>query len=252
LPADRVSSIWVCRTNPFSTLERFAPTVHQVIINPFALSSTLPPGPETTVWPGIDHPWLNHLRQLRAAAGPDNRMLACIDLEGEPTYFQDRPATFEEVQWSVFAVIGADFEGLVWRRELVGSSGAARFQRLQAKLRRHTTQLGLARSVGWVRETQGLPCSAVATDETLYICALHPQYMAFKADGASIKLPLAPKGTTFRIDVRPPTGVVIESASTLGGMAVEVQKHNQHWRIEHELSGGGQMLVCVIGDEQSD
>ena len=84
MPADREVRLWACRARQISTVKMFAPAANVIIVNPFAVRSLTGPGPDALVWPGLDQPLINQMRQLRAAAGA-TRLLACIDVK-DPDY----------------------------------------------------------------------------------------------------------------------------------------------------------------------
>jgi len=81
-PRYRMSSIWVCRADHLDTLDRFASLVDQVFINSLYWTSSDGPERDDIVWPGLDHPLVNNVREVRRhAAG--KRLVACVNVHGE-------------------------------------------------------------------------------------------------------------------------------------------------------------------------
>ncbi len=241
-PSHQLSSIWVCRANQTEILKRFAPLIDQVFINPFVHLSDQGPASEDFMWPNFKHPVVNRLREIRANGG-EKRLLACVNLRGETSLFGKRPASFEEIEWMIFATIGANFQGLVWRGNLNRIPWARRLRRFADNLKRYADDLGTARPVGWVKPIGSQPVSAICSEKTLFVVLLNPHYMTLDRQQA-VRLPLKLSAAQdAEVEISPPEGVTITSVESLGSRAPRLYRDRNHIRARCRFAGGGQMLV---------
>ncbi len=244
LPADRPSSSWVCRSNQLPTLEKITPLVDEIYINPYVLLSTDPPAADTPVWPGCDHPMLNQVRAIRDVAGADQRLIACIDLRGEPSHYEKRRASFEEIEWLTLAVVGAGYQGIVWRSEPDPKAAwRMRLRRLEDGLRAYAQELADARPVAWVSAGDGGFVSATAGEHRLFVCVLHDQYMHMLPDHSAFQLPLEVEPSQVQLRIALPLGTTVQSGQTLGGVPVVIENADGHLAVNHRVRGGGDMLI---------
>lgn len=244
LQADKISSVWVCRANQVATLKMFAPAVGRIYINPFVSTRDNPSDTNDLIWPGLDHPFINRMRILRSGAEKTN-LVACIDLRGEPIHFRKRIASFEEIRWMVFAVIGANFQGITWRSK-VNPAWANRFEQLEDSLRKYRDDLGAAHPVDWVEQGSQNPASATCGEKYLFICLLHPDYLRKTEDCKDVTFPLNNSTQNGAIILRPPEGVTILSGQTLSGRSVSLKNHQGLIQVEYNFTGGGDMLILPI------
>jgi hypothetical protein len=247
-PAGRPSSVVLCRANQVETLKRFAPLVDRVVLNPFALQERKGPEAGEVIWPGSDHPLLNQVRNLHRHAGA-KPLLALVDVRGESSLFGDRRATFEEVKWESLAVLGANYRGLVWRG-LDGCAFASRVRALEATLRERASEMDAAAPVAWVSaEDRDQPVAALVAGRRLFIVLLDRDYMkpsVARADKEVYMLPLEPARRLVGVQVRPPDGVTVTTASTLSGRPVHVEGAGAVIRVNCRVEGGGELLICDL------
>jgi hypothetical protein len=247
---NRISSIWVCRYNQMQTLEKFAPLVNQVCINPFVYaSSDAQIASNSLIWSHCNQPLLNEVREIRdKSAG--RHLLACIDLLGEPAIFGKRNAAIEELQWMAFAAVGANFQGIIWRGEPASDQISSDIERLAARLEPYTKELGAAQPVGYVRETQQRPLSALRSSKTLFIVLLDPQYMTIGKDGI-VQFPLGPVVRDHgEVEVALPSGASVLSGHKLSGATLHVNSAGALVKVPYEFCGGGEILVLDIQERQ--
>lgn len=247
-PKNKPSTVWVCRANMLSTLERFAPAVDQVTINPFVHLDDESPEESALSWPGADHPVLNNLRTTREVAG-ETRTIAWLDLRGEPRYFDRRQAAFEEVEWMTVALVGANYQGIIWRHDAYqpGSLGwEAQLRQLEAGLSGEADGLGTARPVDWITGSPGELLSAVAAHDRLYVCMLNPDYMQALPDGDGFRFPLESEARRVDVALALPEGVDVVNARYLRGGDVPVEHHGDQVSLSARLRGGGEIVVVEI------
>lgn len=244
-PADQLSSIWICRMNQEETLVRFLPLVDQIFINPFAYTSEEGPAEGQRIWPGFDHPVINNIRRIRSKAGR-KRLIASVNLKGDPNLFHRRKPDFEEIRWMVYAVIGANFQGLGWRGNPSTVPWAERLSRLEDNLKRYQTDLGAARPVAWCKALDNQPISAIASDRTLFVVLLNPEYMRVVPHGKSPPLPLDGNAREVRIGLLPPPELTVEAARTLSGLPLLLAGHRNNPQVACRLTGAGKILVFSI------
>lgn len=254
-PDDRPSTVWVCRANLLSTLEMFAPHVDQVVVNPFVhLQHDGAREGSIAAWENTDHPVINHLREVREAAGSTG-VIGCLDLRGEPRYFDNRQASFQEIEWMIYAVIGANYQGLVWRYrggQRDDLPWKDRLARLETQLQAESEGLGDAEPVDWVQTADDTPVSSLASDSRLYICLLHPDFMQLMPDGKSFQMPLEHEPANTDLALKLPPGVGIDEIRTLGGLPVMFQNEDGEVRLRHRLTGGGTMLVAHLRGNRTE
>lgn len=245
-PEDQNPTVWVCRANQIQTLAMFAPVVDQVVINPFVVFEEVGPEKNDDIWPKYNHPIINQIRQIRKVTGNDKRVLACVDLRGEPKHFSERQASFEEVQWMIFSLIGARYDGVVWRARKGNLPWQGRLRRLEDNLQSCAASLGAARAVGWAKEAEGKPISTLASKDHLYICLLNQNYMQIVEGKDTIRLPLDPQRPKFDIVLSPPAGTHVVSGRTLSGVPLALEQAENTTTVNHRLSGGGEMLIFEL------
>lgn len=244
-PENKISSIWVCRANQIQTLREFAPLVNRVVINPFATTDQKGPDPNDLIWPGFDHPFINHIRRIRQNA-KDTALLACIDLRGEPICFRKRQASFEEIEWMHYAVIGANFQGVVWRDSTPSNH---RLRRLETNLQEYAGELAKAKPVRWVKTSPGQPVTASGSKKMLFVVLSDPNYMVFSQDSKNKKtilLPLNLSESTGTLELQPPLHIDILSGNTISGLPLDLEYSEKSLRVNYHYKGGGEILVFFL------
>ncbi len=241
-PDDQASSIWVCRSSQMETLKMFAPVVDRIVVNPFVLTSKQGPNDSDIIWPKFDHSFVNRIRALRAN-GCGKSLFACIDLRGERRYFRKRMASFQEIQWMVYAVLGAKFQGIVWRGDHNDMPWANRLRQLEAKLGSYAEDIGHAQPVGWINASNSQPVSALCCQNLLFVILLNPDYLTTFAPDKSVLLPLDPSPRKGVIILAPPNNITILSGNTLLGMPLKLNCTENSIQVTYHFSGSGQILV---------
>jgi hypothetical protein len=209
-------------------------------INPFVYPSSERPRADDPVWPGVDHPFLNRLRQIRADAS-GKELVAGIICDQELLGVggrQRRQVSFDEITWKTVAVIGAGFRGVIWQwapRE--PDPIAYQIRRLEQFLLRHSERLARASPVGWqVRERTEQALTVLEAKDCVFLALLSPEYMRLAGDGKSILHPIASPGLRIRVALAMPVGVRVGQAEALSGSRVVVEE-----------VGGGIMVSCAVG-----
>jgi len=241
-PKEEISAIWVCRSNQLETLKMFAPEVDRVVINTFCLTSKQGPDPNDLIWPRWDHPLINHLRQSRKFAG-EVELIACIDLSGESSFFAKRSAALEEIIWMVYAVVGANFQGIAWRGSI---SGMDKIKELEVNLAKHTRDLGAARPVGWAKGPDNLRFSTIASSKYLFVVLLHPDFMKVSGKDQKIILPLEMKPCQGSIILQPPPSIKIRTGKYLSGIPLQLTSDEDHIQVPFVFRGGGEILIFPL------
>ena len=244
-PATQRSAIWVCRSNQADTLSKFAPLVDEVYINPFAVSDTRQPDPQQHIWRSLDHPSINQIRRLRSLA-PDTRLIACINIEGEPRCWKKRAASFEEVQWMFYAVIGAGYKGIVLRGDVAACPFAPQLRNLEKEIMRFASDLGVAQPVAWVTGPREQPVSAVRSDKMLFVALLNPSYVQIDHDKQTAVLPVKPGLCEGVVDCRLPSGLKIVSGATLSGEPLKLDVNDSLVKAPYSFRSGGEIIVLRL------
>ena len=146
----------------------------------------------------------------------------------------------------ISAVIGANFRGLVWRAGQEVPHWETRLAQLEHNLLAHDSELVMARPVNWVSAANGRPVSATASEKKLFVCLLHPDYMAVVGDDRSYRMPLRPRPATFRIIIDPPTGLCVGTGDAISGGRVKVLSTGHKCELRYLLAGGGDVLAFEL------
>jgi hypothetical protein len=241
-PSDPMTSLWVCRAGVTSSLQYFGPVVDQVVVNPFSLIEPAALDPESPVWPRCDHPVLNFIRSLRAAAG-DRRLVACLNVRGEKASFRKREASFEEVEWMIAALVGANYQGIVWRSsaDLKGVFDG-RLARRQEELQRFAQPLGQARNLDWAQGHGKAMVSATRSGDWLFVTILNGDYMRAGKDRI-VPLPLETRRTQGTVTLTLPAGVAAVKVMTLAGDPVESERRDGKAEFRYSFGGGAETYV---------
>jgi hypothetical protein len=228
----------------------FAPFADKTIVNPFVHSAERKPTKADLIWGGFNHPCINHMRRLIRAAG-EHDVLACVNLAGEPNRFRKRKASFEEIEWMVYAAIGSGFRGLVWRGNRAKVPWDPQLRRLEADLKRHAKELGSAKPVGWIIRKGSEPCSALLSGRKLFLVLLDPSYMKGYGTKKGLQLPLEETLCKGIVVVETPLGVTSVRGCNLAGSPVHLIRRGRELRIPYEFSGGGNLIILTLRDDRT-
>jgi hypothetical protein len=245
-PQGRQTSVWVCRANQLETLKVIGPLADNMFLNVMAFTSNVPPEPNDLLWPGFDHPFINHLRQLRKV--PDTRNLyAVINLTGDFTsYFDKRPPSFEEIRWMTFAVIGSDFQGINWRNHQSACMFTDQVQQLEEQMLVKKEDLGKSVPVDWVSGHKKVPVSARASDKRLFVTALNPDYFKIAEKTNQVALPISLEPLTGQLEIRLPEGISVTRGQNISGRSLNVNCAGDHVLVDYSFYGGGEMMVFEL------
>jgi hypothetical protein len=244
LPGGEISFVQFCITDQTEAIARCAPLVDLAAVNPYVTMSDAGPSPDTAIWPDCNHPLLNRLRQLVAAAG-DVPLLARIGIGGdESRYLTVREPTFEELEWMVVAAVGAGFRGIVWVGEF---DTGGRLRSLGNGLERFAEDLGKAKPVRWVVTPAELPVSVLATDSRLVVVLLSPAYFQDPKVGRVQKLPIDPPLQKGTLTLRLPDRIAIKAGVSLHGRPVVPQRQaGNTYNLLYQFAGGGTVLFLDL------
>jgi hypothetical protein len=240
------SAAWICRANQLPTLRKFAPLVDRVAINPFFAGHSNGPTTESVVWRNFDHGIVNRARAIREAA-QGAALFACIDLYGETHYFADRRPSYEEIEWLTYVAVGANFQGIVWRRSRQSVPFARRLDILERRLDRYAVDLGRATPVTWVESPSGHPVSAVRSGEHLFVVLLSREYLLTNDGREGVPLPLELPETQAEVRIRLPAGRAVRSCLRLCGSAAPLSAEVREVRVSCRIEGAGEILVFRLG-----
>lgn len=241
-PKGKTSSIWVCRANQIKTLEKFSPLADRIFTNPVVHDSAISPGKKDKIWPYADHPILNQIRQIRTKAA-DKKLIACINMAGEPKRFQKRKASYEEIEWLVLATVGGNFQGIVWRGNPDALPCRSRLKHLEAGLMNYSVPLGAATPVRWAHASQNVPISVLKSKRFLFVVLLNPAYLCDVGFAKAPKLPLSDDPVKVDVCLDTPTNCKIVSAITLDGQTVPFQMDQNTVKLSPSFHGGGEILI---------
>jgi hypothetical protein len=254
-PPSRPVTVFQCMGPQNDVLGRFNGLADQFLIFLFAQSSGRGPDPCDLVWRSFNHPLVNRVRETPILAG-SARVYAEIHILGEDGAIwgmtKTRGIRFEEVQWMVFAVLGGDYCGVLWRSDLRISSWPDRLSALQTSIRDQAEDLGKACAVGWVDGPGGQPITARCSDRKLFVILLNPDYMNPSPDGKTISEPVEPADCEGQIVIRPPPGRKVESGKYLLGRSLTLVGEGCAVQVRYRFHGGGEMLVFDLINTSSD
>ncbi len=240
-------TVIICRGDQQAALSNYRSVVDQFIMEAlFMTPSDSGPKRGDLIWPDYDHRLVNYLRHIRSIA-KGARIIAAIpmttrEILGRP----NRPESFEEFQWMTFAVIGANYQGVLWghvRREKWWNQRLARFERA---LKTHADGLGRALPVEWVRGPEGQPISAIASEKRLFVILLSPDYMKITADGKGVEVPLEAARREGDIRISLPKGRRITEGRSFWGAPLDLEANGGVITSRFGFSGGGTMLVFSL------
>jgi len=246
------STIYICQTEQERALQMFAPMVERIVITPYTFYPANLTAAE--VWTNSDHPFLNSLRTIRALC-PGKQLVARIQPNGERLIFGERAPTFEEIQWQVFAVCGAAFQGISWRGGMNDPKLARRIADLSDAIVSMAPELSMARPVKWVNASTGVLCSALRTKSTLFVILLNPDYLKLygSTEHRGAELPLDDRPKQSSISLSPPNKLSLVSATNLNGQEINLKQDQGKPLVQCIFRGGGEIIIFKLqGEEDAD
>lgn len=242
-PWDKMATLLV-ENEPEEALRILGPRADQVILNPYSFEANESVDTSNRIWYNVNHPAVNRVRQLRSDY--TKRLLALIDLNGEPTRFDNRRLTFPEFQWLAFAAMGANYQGIVLRGLSLNVEWTDKLKELRTAVFNYAEDLGKARPVNWVQSQDEQPLTATASDKFLFIYLLNPCYMVPCSSCGRINIPVKPAEQKGSIEILPPHDIDLGNCVALDGSTTEVSFQANRLRVDYRFSGGGQMLIFDI------
>jgi len=161
----------------------------------------------------------------------------------ESAYVTKRPPSVGEIEWMVFAAIGAGFKGIVWV-EKAGLLG--RLKSLQSSIEPFADELGTARHVKWGKSLEGHPISMIRSERHLFVVILNTMYLAGLEEKGPPLFPIASEPTTGRVSISPPTPLAIRSGKTLDNTPITLNFEDDPVLIGYSFKNGGEMLIFEL------
>lgn len=244
-PIDIKAAAWVCRNKQLDTLKVIGPLVDNVVLNSLVHTSTIPPEPNEVIWPGFDHPFINHLRQLRKVPNTKN-LYAIINLKGEDVSFKERIPLFEEVKWMIYAVIGSDFQAVDLQNPGKICKYIDELHELEEKISVYKNDLGRSLLVNWVTDKKNIPVSARSSGSLLFVTALDSDYFikSKKTNRVIMPIDLSPKMGKLLLDL--PDGISVVSGKTINGQQLDLKATDGYITVDYSFYGGGELMLFEI------
>ncbi len=235
------SSVWVCRSNLLRFAKLCSYIVPRIVINPFVYKCFHGPTDNDTVWANADHPRINHIREIRKTA-QNSSLFACINVGGEPTFYKDRKASFEEIKWMVYSIFGANYQGIIWRGPRDNVAFKAQLDNLESRIAMYSDELTNSDPIKWVSAEDSQPYSALASDKVVFVILLNPKYCLETRAGA-VGLPNPFSLQTGYLQLHPPDEIAIVSGATIDGKPIPIERNENGIRVPYVYSGAGEVLV---------
>ena len=250
---DKRVSVIICRGNQQEMMSAYRLVADLFIMESlFFKPSTASPADGELIWPEFDHPMINYLREIRHA-GQGTRMIVAVPMTTREVWAapRSRPESFEEFQWMTFAVIGANYQGILWGHERHEKWWARRLAEFEAALKRQVDGLAEARLVDWVSSPEGQPVSALASDGKLFVAVLNPNFMKVSPGGENIVLPLDNRRLEATVTITPPDGHEIVEGRTLDGGRLDLTGSERQVETTYRYRGGGTLLTFTVREGNS-
>lgn len=190
------------------------------------------------LWPGLDHPFVNQLREMRKIA--TGTPLMGIINENIGLGSQKRQATAEEIRWQAVAILGAD------HRAAILSGGADDLRNLLVPYARVFVE---AYPVDWASAADGQPLSAKAAEDVLFVFLLDRRYMKLESDGQTVQSPTEDPICKTSIHIALPQGLHVRRALCAGDKIVPYTASAGSVAITREFKGGADVLVLQLSEK---
>jgi len=251
------AAAYLCAGDHIAAIKVLLPLVDEFVVVPFHGASDEKPAVDELTWPGYDHPLINRLRQVRRLTQGKRLNAALLASFVSPARVwgvgAERNTKFEEVQWMMFAVVGADWDGIVWYDFDVTRGQFAQFAprvtQIADALEQHGSDLGSASPMRWVQSSQGQPVSALCSGRTLFVVLLNPEYFALNAEGTGVCSPEEPTERKGELLIKIPAGRAVTSGAFLLGQPVDITHDKDIVRVKYSFTGGGDLIVLNLSDE---
>lgn len=238
-------AVIICRGNQERPIKDYWDVADEFIFEALFLQPdwNAPPS-DTLLWPGYDHPMINYLRKIRNVTYGKHVIVSVPmtsrELWGVP---RERPELFDELRWMAMAVIGADYQGMLWGHVRREPQWNEMLRELTAQIEAHASDLGAAEPVGWVKAPDGQPVSALASENKLFITLLNTDYMKVSEDKQRISGALNPGRCRGTLAIDLPAGISADSAATLNDSPVTIERTDKGLICPYDFAAGGEMIV---------
>ena len=245
-PAGTTVTLNQCQGPQDDVIRCFEGVADRLAIFVFCKTDAPGPGPEEVVWPHVDSPIVNRVRQIPRLA-KTMRVYGTVPLKEDTNNHiwgrdKQRPPSFEEVQFMAIAVIGADYSGIIWKGGFADFTEAARSTTFEAAIRKYADDLGRAEAVGWVSAPLGQPVTARFSGQKVFIMLLNPDYMNLGLDGV-IVLPEHARSVEGDATVTLPQGLSVKACRYLMGGLIPLDTASGTVTVRYGFDGGGEMLI---------
>ena len=247
-PSPSHVTVIVCRGPQEEAIKDFWDVSDQFIFEAlFLLPDWNPPPRDTLLWPGYDHPMINYVRRIRTAT-QDKYVVASVPMTSREIWGvpRERPELFEELKWMTMAVIGANYQGILWGHVRREPGWNEMLQALTDQLKAHAADLGSAVPVDWVQAPSGQPVSALASQDRLFITLLNPDFMKVSEDKRQIAGALDPARRTGQLTLHLPPGIIVTAATTLDGSPLKIRPCKDGLICPYDFATGGEMVIVPI------
>jgi len=241
----RPVTVIICRGDQKGAVQDYRSACDQFIMEAlFMTPSRKAPDEDDVLWPGVDHLVVNYLREVRKFTEGE-RVIVAVPMTAREILGTSRTRSelFPELEWMVYATIGADFDGIIWGHVRNERWWQRRLHEFETRLKRYAADLNEAAPVDWVTADGGQPCSALATQDRLFVLLLNPEYMKVGPDGKRVVVPVGSPEGDCTVYVDPPEGVGVAQGVTLRGDPVELREEGRRPAAKVHYGGGGAMLV---------
>lgn len=247
-------AVIICRGPQEETIKTFWDVSDQYIFESLFLKPDwTPPSKDTLIWPGYDHPMINYIRRIRMASMGKPSIVSvpmtCREIWGIP---RARPELFDELRWMTMAVIGADYDGILWGHFRCEEQWSNMLNTLAGQLKTHAADLALANPVDWVKAPKGQPVSALASDKKLFITLLNTDFMIISEDKKEIVGALNPGRCQGKLKLNLPPGISVKTATTLDGSLVKLTQVKGGITCPYDFASGGEMIIISITREGTE
>lgn len=252
----RKVALFICNGPQRKQMSTWLSLSDEICIFLYHLTSDKPPKPGELIWPGYNNPLINRVREVRHTTA-NKKLLATFSTIGSSKgqvwgISRTRRLVFEELQWMTFAAIGGNYQGVIWRQCMPSDLPDRRLSRVEASIKTHARDLGMAHPVGWVEAPKNQPASSLCSDNKLFVVLLNPAYMAPNPDGKTISVPLEPGSPRGEITIRVPAGCALKSGTYLDGRPLRLLRDQDTVRVKYRFRGGGEMLIFDLSRDSAE
>ncbi len=241
-------TVIICRGAQEQAIKDYWDVCDQYILEAlFLLPEWSPPPSDTLLWPGVDHPMINYVRKIRMATQGKPVIVSvpmtCREVWGMP---RERPELFEELKWMTMAVIGANYQGILWGHVRREPEWNEMLQELTDQIKAHATDLAAATPVAWVKALPGQPVAALASENKLFITLLNMDFMKLTEGKKRISGALSPGRCQGDLILNLPKGVTAGAATTLEGLPSKLTASKEGLACHYDFGSGGEMIIVSI------